>query len=117
MIQYNKPPLVFLGNKRNQLGNIKRVLENMFIDRTINKETIIYDVFGGSGLVSHNIKVWYPKNDVIYNDFDNYCVRLKQAPITEEIRERIDTDILTKKGDKLSLEEKQGLKMSRLNQV
>lgn len=88
-MQYNRPPLVFMGNKKNMLNNIKQVLQDMQGDGCINDETIFLDVFGGSGLISHNIKQWYPKNRVIWNDYDNYQERLDNINDTELIRKKI----------------------------
>lgn len=88
-MQYNRPPLVFMGNKKNMLNNIKQVLQDMQGDGYINDETIFLDVFGGSGLISHNIKQWYPKNRVIWNDYDNYQERLDNINDTELIRKKI----------------------------
>lgn len=88
-MQYNKPPLTFMGNKKNMLKHIKRVLQDMQGDGYINDETIFLDVFGGSGLISHNIKQWYPKNRVIWNDYDNYQKRLDGISDTEILRAKI----------------------------
>lgn len=88
-MQYNKPPLVFMGNKKNMLKHIKQVLQDMQGDGYINDETIFLDVFGGSGLISHNIKQWYPKNRVIWNDYDNYQKRLDGISDTEILRAKI----------------------------
>ncbi|STO97599.1 DNA adenine methylase [Helicobacter canis] len=86
---YTKPPLPFMGNKRNMLKHIKQVLETMRADGEIDGESIFIDVFGGSGLVAHNIKQWYPRNQVIWNDYDNYQKRLDHIPQTESLREWI----------------------------
>lgn len=88
-MQYNKPPLAFMGNKKNMLKHIKQVLQDMQRDGYINDETIFLDVFGGSGLISHNIKQWYPKNRVIWNDYDNYQERLDNISDTEILRAKI----------------------------
>ncbi|MDY4399614.1 DNA adenine methylase [Helicobacter bilis] len=88
-MQYNKPPLAFMGNKKNMLKHIKQVLQDMQGDGYINDETIFLDVFGGSGLISHNIKQWYPKNRVIWNDYDNYQKRLDGISDTEILRAKI----------------------------
>lgn len=88
-MKYSGPPLVFMGNKKNMLNNIKQVLQDMQGDGYINDETIFLDVFGGSGLISHNIKQWYPKNRVIWNDYDNYQERLDNINDTELIRKKI----------------------------
>ena len=96
-MQYNKPPLAFMGNKKNMLKHIKQVLQDMQGDGYINDETIFLDVFGGSGLISHNIKQWYPKNRVIWNDYDNYQKRLDDISDTEILRAKI-YEILQNKG-------------------
>lgn len=83
---YTKPPLPFMGNKRNMLKHIKQVLETMRADGEIDGESIFIDVFGGSGLVAHNIKQWYPRNQVIWNDYDNYQKRLDHIAQTESLR-------------------------------
>ena len=88
-MQYNKPPLAFMGNKKNMLKHIKQVLQDMQGDGNINDETIFLDVFGGSGLISHNIKQWYPKNRVIWTDYDNYQKRLDGISDTEILRAKI----------------------------
>nr|DAD67387.1 MAG TPA: DNA adenine methylase [Siphoviridae sp. ctt5z12] len=46
---------------------------------------IFIDAFGGSGLLSHNIKQIYPNARVIYNDYDGYCERLARIEETSEI--------------------------------
>lgn len=88
-MQYNQPPLPFMGNKRNMLKYIKAVLETMQEDGQIDSETIFIDCFGGSGLVSHNIKQWYPSNRVVWNDYDNYQERLNHLDTTEQLRQEM----------------------------
>lgn len=83
---YTKPPLPFMGNKRNMLKHIKQVLETMRADGEIDGESIFIDVLGGSGLVAHNIKQWYPRNQVLWNDYDNYQKRLDHIAQTESLR-------------------------------
>lgn len=78
-----------MGNKKNMLKHIKQVLQDMQGDGYINDETIFLDVFGGSGLISHNIKQWYLKNRVIWNDYDNYQKRLDGISDTEILRAKI----------------------------
>lgn len=97
-MKYIKPPLPFMGNKKNQLKHINEVLDNMYYDGLITKDTIFYDVFGGSGLVSHFIKQKFRDNRVIWNDFDNYKARLDIIDITESIRDRCAKEII--KADK-----------------
>lgn len=88
-MQLYQPPLAFMGNKRNMVKHIKQVLQHMQSEGMINDETIFLDIFGGSGLISHNIKVWYPQNEVIWNDFDNYQERLDNIKDTEKLREEL----------------------------
>lgn len=88
-MQYSQPPLPFMGNKRNMLKHIKAVLETMQEDGQIDSETIFIDCFGGSGLISHNIKQWYPSNRVVWNDYDNYQERLSHFDTTEQLRQEI----------------------------
>lgn len=71
------------------LKHIKAVLETMQEDGQINSETIFIDCFGGSGLISHNIKQWYPSNRVVWNDYDNYQERLNHLDTTEQLRQEI----------------------------
>lgn len=78
-----------MGNKRNMLKHIKAVLETMQEDGQIDSETIFIDCFGGSGLISHNIKQWYPSNRVVWNDYDNYQERLNHLDTTEQLRQEI----------------------------
>lgn len=81
-----KPPLPFVGNKKAYLKLFRQKLESTGIDW--NEWTIV-DLFGGSGILSHNFKHRYPRARVIRNDFDDYRTRLENATYTEEIRENI----------------------------
>lgn len=86
------------------LKHIKAVIETMEEDGQINSETIFIDCFGGSGLISHNIKQWYPSNRVVWNDYDNYQERLNHIDTTEQLRQemaKITKDTPTPYKDKL----------------
>lgn len=93
-----------MGNKKNQLKNINEVLDNMYYDGLIRQDTIFYDVFGGSGLVSHLVKQKFKNHRVIWNDFDNFKARLDIIDITESIRNRCAKEItkVDKKQDRLT---------------
>ena len=82
---YKRAPLPFMGQKRNFIKKIKAVLSEKKIDR----DTVFIDVFGGSGLIAHNIKTWYEGNEVIWNDFDDYQKRFDNIEITKEIARAI----------------------------
>ena len=71
MKQYTQAPLPFQGQKRRFLRQFKEALDQF-------SSTATYvDLFGGSGLLSHTVKQYYPKSNVVYNDFDNYSERIK----------------------------------------
>lgn len=88
-MKYSRPPLAFMGNKKNMLNQIKEVLQDMRGNGYINNETIFIDVFGGSGLIAHNIKQMFPTNKVIWNDYDNYKERLDNIESTEILRKKM----------------------------
>lgn len=81
--KYSTAPLPFQGQKRRFVKHLKEVLKNY------NPNAIYVDLFGGSGLLSHNIKQFYPNATVVYNDFDNYRKRLKMIPKTNKILEKL----------------------------
>lgn len=88
MKKYNKAPLPFQGQKRNYLKIFNRELQKLCGDGT---GWTIVDVFGGSGLLSHNAKYTCPNARVIYNDYDNYTERLSKIETAEQVRR----DLLT----------------------
>ena len=76
---YNSAPLPFVGQKRMFAKDFKKVLEH-FPDGTT-----FVDLFGGSGLLSHITKYQKPKSKVVYNDFDDYRLRLNHIVETNEL--------------------------------
>lgn len=80
---YSSAPLPFQGQKRRFVKHLKEVLKNF------NPNATYVDLFGGSGLLSHNIKQFYPDATVVYNDFDNYRKRLEMIPKTNKILEQL----------------------------
>lgn len=83
--RYKKAPLPFIGQKRNFIRHFEQVLKDNLTDD--GEGWTIVDVFGGSGLLAHNAKRLYPKAVVIYNDFDDYAIRLKNIPDTNRLRQ------------------------------
>lgn len=78
-------PIAFTGNKRYALKHIYKLLEELQNQGFyLDKDTIIVDVFGGSGLLANFFKELYPNNTVIYNDFDNYLARIAKLEATDE---------------------------------
>ncbi|MBS7815877.1 hypothetical protein [Wohlfahrtiimonas chitiniclastica] len=56
MRKYHKAPLPFLGQKRNWLRNI--------YEMNFDNKTVV-DLFGGSGILSHEIKRNHPTATVV----------------------------------------------------
>lgn len=79
----NKAPLPFQGQKRNQIKNFRKTLSEFRDGLTF------IDVFGGSGLLSQNIKEVFPNATVIWNDYDNYKERLEHIDETKELLEQL----------------------------
>ena len=73
-------PLPFQGQKKNFLPNVEEKLR-----RLSSKVHTIVDLFGGSGLLSYTAKRICPHCEVIYNDFDDYHVRLESINETNAI--------------------------------
>lgn len=77
--KYLSAPLPFIGQKRMFIKPFINVI-NSYPD-----ETIFIDLFGGSGLLSHVTKTNKPNSTVIYNDFDNFRLRLDNIPRTNNL--------------------------------
>ena len=76
---FTTAPLPFMGQKRKFLKQFRPALLHY-------SETATYvDLFGGSGLLSHTIKNYYPNATVIYNDYDNYQERLENIDKTNQL--------------------------------
>lgn len=76
---YKSAPLPFVGQKRMFAKEFIKVLEQF------PAKTVFVDLFGGSGLLSHIAKRTKPESTVIYNDFDNYRLRLQNIPQTNRL--------------------------------
>lgn len=82
MKNYKVAPLPFQGQKRNFVEPFKTALSELKGKQDIR---IIVDLFGGSGLLSHTAKSICPEAKVIYNDYDDYHVRLNTIPKTNAL--------------------------------
>ena len=71
-------PLPFQGQKRRFLKEFSKVLLN-------HRPEIVVDLFGGSGLLSYTSKKVLPEATVVYNDFDDYHIRLQNVNNTNKI--------------------------------
>lgn len=76
---YLSAPLPFVGQKRMFAREFIKVLEQY------PNDTVFVDLFGGSGLLSHIAKCQKPGATVVYNDFDNYRLRLESIPRTNAL--------------------------------
>lgn len=85
MKNYTSAPLPFMGQKRRFAGEFRKAL------REFDHATVFVDLFGGSGLLSHITKRERPDARVIYNDFDNYHVRLENIDQTNALLADIRT--------------------------
>ena len=83
---FNTAPLPFQGQKRNFVGEFRKALSELNPSGEI---TTIVDMFGGSGLLSHTAKRHMPECRVIFNDFDDFHVRLENVKHTNAILARI----------------------------
>ncbi len=80
MHKFTAPPLPFVGNKKYFSKIYLEFLDFALLNGVINEQTIFLDCFGGSGWLSHITKQRFPKNRVIWNDYDNYQGRLEKIP-------------------------------------
>lgn len=79
MKRYNQSPLPFQGQKRNFIKAFRDELKQY------DDSYIFVDLFGGSGLLSHNVKTTFTNANVIYNDYDKFTNRINQIPQTNVI--------------------------------
>ncbi|MDR2890769.1 MAG: DNA adenine methylase [Alistipes sp.] len=79
-------PLPFQGQKRHFVSEFARLLEAHNEKQEIR---VVVDLFGGSGLLAHVAKRVLPNARVIFNDYDNYSVRLAAIGTTNEILGRL----------------------------
>jgi site-specific DNA-adenine methylase len=80
---YSQAPLPFMGQKRRWIAEFKRTLP-VFDDCYI-----FVDLFGGSGLLSRAAKDVRPDARVVYNDYDDYHVRIENISRTNDLLSRI----------------------------
>jgi 16S rRNA G966 N2-methylase RsmD len=81
---YTSAPLPFMGQKRMFVKEFRKVLSNYDND-------VIVDLFGGSGLLSHVAKDVKPGAKVIYNDYDDYHIRIENIEKTNNLLRDIRT--------------------------
>lgn len=79
MKNYNQSPLPFQGQKRRFMADFKIALKEF------KSAPLFVDMFGGSGLLSHWVKQQFPNAQVIYNDFDDYHLRIANIERTNAL--------------------------------
>ncbi len=108
--KFTQAPLPFMGQKRRFLNQVKQVLGSCPDDATY------VDLFGGSGLLSHTIKQHYPTAKVVYNDYDNYRLRLENVGHTNRLISDIRAIVADCQKDKRIVEPQRGLIIKRVLQ-
>ena len=79
MKNFNQAPLPFQGQKRRFMNEFKTALKQF------SDAPLFVDLFGGSGLLSHWVKQQFPDATVIYNDFDDYHLRVANIERTNAL--------------------------------
>lgn len=80
---YNAAPLPFMGQKRRFVSQFREALHDF------PTTAVFVDLFGGSGLLSHIAKRERPDARVVYNDFDDFHLRVENIARTNAIIDRI----------------------------
>lgn len=106
--KFTQAPLPFMGQKRRFLNQVKAVLE------CCPDNAIYVDLFGGSGLLSHTIKRQYPNAIVVYNDYDNYRLRLQNIDKTNALIADIRVILRNNLKDKRIVEPERSLVLARV---
>lgn len=83
---FKTAPLPFQGQKRRFVGAYSLALQEL---KTKREVSVIVDLFGGSGLLSHTAKRIFPECKVIYNDYDNFSKRLLHIELTNSLLDKI----------------------------
>ena len=78
-LNYNQAPLPFQGQKRKFVKLFAEKIE------ALPDDTVFVDLFGGSGLLSRAAKDIKPTCRVIYNDYDDYHLRIANIANTNKL--------------------------------
>lgn len=108
--EYLSAPLPFVGQKRMFAQKFKEVLKEY------PDNSVFVDLFGGSGLLSHITKREKPNATVIYNDYDNYRMRLNNINRTNALLSNLRKLTIDCPRQKLIPEPIRGLILERLRQ-
>lgn len=108
--EYLSAPLPFVGQKRMFAQKFKEVLKEY------PDNSVFVDLFGGSGLLSHITKREKPNATVIYNDYDNYRMRLNNINRTNALLSDLRKLTIDCPRQKMIPEPIRGLILERLRQ-
>lgn len=108
--EYLSAPLPFVGQKRMFAQKFKEVLKEY------PDNSVFVDLFGGPGLLSHITKREKPNATVIYNDYDNYRMRLNNINRTNALLSDLRKLTIDCPRQKLIPEPIRGLILERLRQ-
>ena len=92
---YIQAPLPFQGQKRRFLNEFKLALNHF------KSAPMFVDLFGGSGLLAHTVKQMYPDADVVYNDYDDYHLRLANIERTNALLAQFRVILVNEPADKV----------------
>jgi len=79
MKNYTQSPLPFQGQKRRFMADFKTALKEF------KTAPLFVGLFGGSGLLSYWVKQQFPDAQIIYNDFDDYHLRIANIESTNAL--------------------------------
>ena len=90
------PPLPFCGHKGIWNSELSTLAQSL------SPGDLVIDLFGGSGVCAQIFKTANPALNVVWNDFDDYALRLLHAQETEELRKLLVSKLGVNAKSKLS---------------
>lgn len=110
MKSYQQAPLPFQGQKRRFQTSFKEALNEF------KTATMFVDLFGGSGLLSHWAKSQFPDATVIYNDYDDYHLRVANIEHTNALLAQFRVILQDAPVDKLISKEAKSIILNAVKQ-
>jgi hypothetical protein len=107
--RYTQAPLPFQGQKRYFASSFVEILKELQ-----TPPSIVIDLFGGSGLLSHKAKEVLPDSRVIYNDYDDFHIRLLNIDRTNKLIADLRAIIINTKRDQKLLPAERLLVLQRI---
>lgn len=96
-----KAPLPFLGQKRNWIRYLPLFFQQNLLNNFNSNDYIFLDMFGGSGLLSHNLKLLMPTAEVVYNDYDYYTRFFSEESLN--VMKNLHSDLINIAGDQIRI--------------